>query len=167
MLGWLLVERIKDGHATTLGGASGAVAGLVAITPCAGFVGGMAPIYIGLIAGAVCYLALGIKKAFGFDDSLDVVAVHLVGGLAGALLLGLFADSAINPAVVHEGLFLGGGVTLLADQALASVVTLAYSFVVSLIIAKVIDLALGLRVTEEDEDTGLDLSQHAEVAYAD
>ena len=167
MLGWLLVERIKDGHATTLGGASGAVAGLVAITPCAGFVGGMAPIYIGLIAGAVCYLALGIKKAFGFDDSLDVVAVHLVGGLAGALLLGLFADSAINPAVVHEGLFLGGGVTLLGDQALASVVTLAYSFVVSLIIAKVIDLALGLRVSEEDEDTGLDLSQHAEVAYAD
>ena len=167
MLGWLLVERIKDGHATTLGGASGAVAGLVAITPCAGFVGGMAPIYIGLIAGAVCYLALGIKKAFGFDDSLDVVAVHLVGGLAGALLLGLFADSAINPAVVHEGLFLGGGVTLLGDQALASVVTLAYSFVVSLIIAKVIDLAIGLRVSEEDEDTGLDLSQHAEVAYAD
>ena len=167
MLGWLLVERIKDGHATTLGGASGAVAGLVAITPCAGFVGGMAPVYIGLIAGAVCYLALGIKKAFGFDDSLDVVAVHLVGGLAGALLLGLFADSAINPAVVHEGLFLGGGVTLLGDQALASVVTLAYSFVVSLIIAKVIDLALGLRVSEEDEDTGLDLTQHAEVAYAD
>jgi Amt family ammonium transporter len=167
MLGWLVVERIKDGHATTLGGASGAVAGLVAITPCAGFVGGMAPVYIGLIAGAVCYLALGIKKAFGFDDSLDVIAVHLVGGLAGALLLGLFADSAINPAVVNEGLFLGGGGSLLADQALASVVTLAYSFVASLIIAKVIDLALGLRVSEEDEDTGLDLSQHAEVAYAD
>src|SRR5262245_29586344 len=167
MLGWLIVERIKDGHATTLGGASGAVAGLVAITPCAGFVGGMAPIYIGLIAGAVCYLALGIKKAFGFDDSLDVIAVHLVGGLAGALLLGLFADANINPAVTNEGLFLGGGTSLLADQALASVVTLAYSFVASLIIAKVIDLALGLRVSEEDEDTGLDLSQHAEVAYAD
>jgi ammonium transporter, Amt family len=167
MLGWLIVERLKDGHATTLGGASGAVAGLVAITPCAGFVGGMAPVYIGLIAGAVCYLALGIKKAFGFDDSLDVIAVHLVGGLVGALLLGLFADSAINPAVVNEGLFLGGGADLLADQALASVVTLAYSFVVSLVIAKVIDLALGLRVSEEEEDTGLDLSQHAEVAYAD
>ncbi len=167
MLGWLIVERLKDGHATTLGGASGAVAGLVAITPCAGFVGGMAPVYIGLIAGAVCYLALGIKKVFGFDDSLDVIAVHLVGGLVGALLLGLFADAAINPSVVNEGLFLGGGGSLLADQALASVVTLAYSFVASLIIAKVIDLALGLRVTEEDEDTGLDLSQHAEVAYAD
>src|SRR5215510_1787727 len=165
MLGWLIVERLKDGHATTLGGASGAVAGLVAITPCAGFVGGMAPIYIGLIAGAVCYLALGIKKAFGFDDSLDVIAVHLVGGLAGALLLGLFADANINPAVTNEGLFLGGGTSLLADQALASVVTLAYSFVASLIIAKVIDLAVGLRVSEEDEDTGLDLSQHAEVAY--
>jgi Amt family ammonium transporter len=167
MLGWLIVERLKDGHATTLGGASGAVAGLVAITPCAGFVGGMAPVYIGLVAGAVCYLALGIKKAFGFDDSLDVIAVHLVGGLVGALLLGLFADANINSVVTNEGLFLGGGTSLLADQALASVVTLAYSFVASLIIAKVIDLALGLRVTEEDEDTGLDLSQHAEVAYAD
>jgi Amt family ammonium transporter len=134
MLGWLIVERLKDGHATTLGGASGAVAGLVAITPCAGFVGGMASLYIGLIAGAVCYLALGIKKTFGFDDSLDVVAVHLVGGLVGSLLLGFFADASINPAVTNEGVFLGGGGSLLADQALASVVTLAYSFVVSLII---------------------------------
>ncbi len=88
MLGWLVVERFKDGHATTLGGASGAVAGLVAITPCAGFVGGMAPIYIGLIAGAVCYLALGIKTTFGFDDSLDVIAVHLVGGLVGCAAAG-------------------------------------------------------------------------------
>jgi ammonium transporter, Amt family len=167
MLGWLVVERVKEGHATTLGGASGAVAGLVAITPCAGFVGGMAPVYIGLIAGAVCYLALGIKKAFRFDDSLDVIAVHLVGGLVGSLLLGLFADSSINPAVTNEGLFLGGGADLLLDQALASVVTLVYSFVATLIIGKVIDVTMGLRVSEEDEDTGLDLSQHAEVAYAD
>ena len=174
MLGWLVVERIKDGHATTLGGASGAVAGLVAITPCAGFVGGMAPVYIGLIAGAVCYLALGLKKAFGFDDSLDVIAVHLVGGLAGSLMLGLFADSTINPAVLAidpespvDGLFLGGGVGLLGDQAVASVVTLAFSFVVSLAIGKVIDLTMGLRISDEDEEVGLDLSQHAEVAYAD
>jgi ammonium transporter, Amt family len=167
MLGWLVVERVKEGHATTLGGASGAVAGLVAITPCAGFVGGMAPVYIGLIAGAVCYLALGIKKAFRFDDSLDVIAVHLVGGLVGSLLLGLFADSSINPAVTNEGLFLGGGADLLLDQSLASVVTLVYSFVATLIIGKVIDVTMGLRVSEEDEDTGLDLSQHAEVAYAD
>jgi Amt family ammonium transporter len=167
MLGWLVVERLKDGHATTLGGASGAVAGLVAITPCAGFVGGMAPVYIGLIAGAVCYLALGIKKAFNFDDSLDVVAVHLVGGLVGSLLLGFFADASINPVVVNEGVFLGGGADLLWDQVVASVVTLAYSFGVSLIIAKAIDLAIGLRVSDENEDLGLDLSQHAEVAYAD
>jgi ammonium transporter, Amt family len=167
MLGWLVVERIKDGHATTLGAASGAVAGLVAITPCAGFVGGMAPVYIGLFTGAVCYLALGLKKAFGFDDSLDVIAVHLVGGLVGSILLGFFADSAINGVVTNEGVFLGGGGALLWDQLVASVVTLVYSFVASLVIGKVIDLAIGLRVSEEDEDLGLDLSQHAEVAYAD
>jgi ammonium transporter, Amt family len=167
MLGWLVVERLKDGHATTLGAASGAVAGLVAITPCAGFVGGMAPLYIGLIAGAVCYLALGLKKAFGFDDSLDVVAVHLVGGLAGSLLLGFFADAAINPVVTHEGVFLGGGVTLLGDQIVASAVTLAYSFVVSLAIGLAIDATMGLRVDDTAEDEGLDLSQHAEVAYAE
>ena len=167
MLGWLVVERLKDGHATTLGAASGAVAGLVAITPCAGFVGGMAPVYIGLIAGAVCYLALGIKKTFGFDDSLDVVAVHLVGGLAGSLLLGFFADAAINPAVTNEGVFLGGGGSLLGDQIIASVVTIAYSFVVSLAIGLVIDATMGLRIDDAAEDEGLDLSQHAEVAYAE
>jgi Amt family ammonium transporter len=167
MLGWLVVERLKDGHATTLGGASGAVAGLVAITPCAGFVGGMAPVYIGLIAGAVCYLALGLKKTFGYDDSLDVVAVHLVGGLVGSLLLGFFADAAINPAVLNEGVFLGGGGSLLWDQIVASVVTLAYSFVVSVAIGLAIDATMGLRVDDTAEDEGLDLSQHAEVAYAD
>jgi Amt family ammonium transporter len=167
MLGWLVVERLKEGHATTLGGASGAVAGLVAITPCAGFVGGMAPVYIGLAAGAVCYLALGLKRTFGFDDSLDVVAVHLVGGLLGSLLLGFFADAAINPAVTNEGVFLGGGGSLLWDQVVASVVTLAYSFVVSLAIGLGIDATMGLRVDDAAEDEGLDLSQHAEVAYAD
>ena len=167
MLGWLVVERLKDGHATTLGGASGAVAGLVAITPCAGFVGGMAPLYIGLTAGAVCYLALGLKKSFGFDDSLDVVAVHLVGGLVGSLLLGFFADAAVNPVVTNEGVFLGGGGSLLWDQIVASVVTIAYSFVVSLGIGLAIDATMGLRVDDAAEDDGLDLSQHAEVAYAD
>jgi Amt family ammonium transporter len=167
MLGWLVVERIKGGHATTLGAASGAVAGLVAITPCAGFVGGMAPVYIGAVTGAVCYLALGLKKAFKFDDSLDVIAVHLVGGLVGSILLGFFADSTINGVVTNEGVFLGGGADLLVDQIVASVVTLAFSFVASIIIGKVIDLTIGLRVSDEDEDLGLDLSQHAEVAYAD
>lgn len=166
MLGWLLFERMHTGHPTTLGAASGAVAGLVAITPCAGFVGGMAPIYIGLITGAICYGALNIKKIFKFDDSLDVIAVHLVGGLAGSLLLGFFADAAINPAVTNEGVFLGGGVTLLGDQALASAVTLGYSFVVSLILAVVIDKTIGLRVTEAQEQEGLDLSQHRETAYS-
>jgi Amt family ammonium transporter len=166
MLGWLLVERIQSGHATTLGAASGAVAGLVAITPCAGFVGGMAPIYIGLIAGAVCFLALGIKRTFGFDDSLDVIAVHLVGGLVGSILLGFFADSAINGVVTNEGVFLGGGGELLLDQLIASVVTLVFSFVASFIIGKAIDATMGLRVPDPDEQSGLDLSQHAEEAYA-
>jgi ammonium transporter, Amt family len=167
MLGWLVVERIKDGHATTLGAASGAVGGLVAITPCAGFVGGMAPVYIGAVTGAVCYLALGLKKTFQFDDSLDVIAVHLVGGLVGSLLLGFFADASINSAVADEGLFLGGGTSLLVAQIVAAVVTLVFSFAASLALGKVIDLTIGLRVTEADEDLGLDLSQHAEVAYAD
>jgi Amt family ammonium transporter len=166
MLGWLIVEWIKEGKPTTLGAMSGAVAGLVAITPCAGFVGGMAGVYIGIIAGVVCCLALGIKKAFKFDDSLDVVAVHLVGGLLGSILLGLFADSSINGLVTHEGLFLGGGGELLKDQVIASVVVLAFSFVASLIIAKVIDVVIGLRVDEAAEEEGLDISQHAETAYA-
>src|SRR4029079_13062984 len=98
MLGWLIVERLHGGHATTLGAASGAVAGLVAITPCAGFVGGMSPIAIGLITGAVCYAAVSVKFKYKYDDALDVVGVHLVGGIVGSLLLGLFADKAINPA---------------------------------------------------------------------
>jgi Amt family ammonium transporter len=166
MLGWLLVERIKDGHATTLGAASGAVAGLVAITPCAGFVGGMAPIYIGAGAGAVCYLALGFKHRFRFDDSLDVVAVHLVGGLFGSIILGFFADSTVNPVVTQEGVFLGGGTDLLLDQVVAAGAVFAFSFVVSLVLGKLLDLTIGLRVPEADELVGLDLTQHAETAYA-
>ncbi len=165
MLTWLIVEKVREGKPTTLGAASGAVAGLVAITPCAGFVGGMAPIYIGAIAGAVCCFALSLKKLGKFDDSLDVVAVHLVGGLVGSILLGFFADSAINGGVTNEGVFLGGGTELLVDQIVASVVVLAFSFVASLIIAKGIDMTMGLRVSEADEDEGLDLSQHAETAY--
>jgi ammonium transporter, Amt family len=165
MLGWLVVERLKGGHATTLGAASGVVAGLVAITPCAGYVGGLAPIVIGALAGAICYLAISLKNRFGYDDSLDVVGVHLVGGLAGSLLLGLFADLSVNEAG-HDGLFFGGGADLLWDQVVASVVTLVYSFVVSFAIAKVLDVTIGIRVTEDDEQTGLDLSQHAETAYA-
>src|SRR5688572_3148342 len=115
LLTWILVERIRGGHATTLGAASGAVAGLVAITPCAGFVNTTGALLIGAAAGVVCLLAIGIKGAAGFDDSLDVVAVHLVGGLLGSIALGLFADSAVNELVTNEGLFLGGGGDLLLD----------------------------------------------------
>ncbi len=166
MLGWLVVERFREGKATTLGAMSGAVAGLVAITPCAGFVGGMAPVYIGFLAGLICCFALGIKKTFKFDDSLDVIAVHLVGGIVGSILLGFFADATINPAVTNEGVFFGGGAELLKDQVIASVVVLAFSFVATLIIGKVIDMAMGLRVDEAAEEEGLDISQHAETAYA-
>ena len=119
MLGWLLFERLRGGHATTLGAASGAVAGLVAITPCAGYVGGMVPIYIGLIAGAICFFACSIKFRFGYDDALDVVGVHLVGGIVGSLLLGLFADRAFNPAITHQGVFVNGSWELMGDQIIA------------------------------------------------
>ncbi len=167
MLSWLLVERVRGGHATTLGAASGAVAGLVAITPCAGFVGGMAPIYIGAITGALCCFAIGLKRRFGFDDSLDVIGVHLVGGIAGSLLLGLFADKSVN-ALGADGLFFGGGAALLGNQAVAVIATVAFSGVVTFAIVKVLDKVMqgGIRVSDEDEETGLDLSQHSEVGYA-
>jgi len=167
MIGWLIVERLKSGHATTLGAASGVVAGLVAITPCAGFVAGMAPVYIGLIAGALCYLAVSLKFRFGYDDSLDVVGVHLVGGVAGSILLGLFADISVNE-FGRDGVFLGGGWGLFGDQIVAVVATIVYSFVVTYLILFVLSKVIpgGIRVTPEDEDVGLDQTQHAETGYA-
>ena len=164
MLAWLLVEKLRAGHATTLGAASGAVAGLVAITPCAGFVGGAAPIIIGLVAGAVCYLALTLKTRFNFDDSLDVVAVHLIGGITGALLLGLFADTKVN-SLGFDGVLFGGGSKLLVNQLIAIGATFVFSFVVTWVVAKILDGTIGLRVNQEDELVGLDQSQHAESAY--
>ncbi len=164
MLSWLVVEKLVAGHATTLGAASGAVAGLVAITPCAGFVGGMAPVFIGLAAGAVCYAALKLKAKLRLDDSLDVIAVHLVGGTLGALLLGLFADKGVN-ALGADGLFFGGGIVLLGKQALAVLVTFVFSFVVTYIVARILDRTIGLRISDDDEQIGLDQSQHAETAY--
>jgi Amt family ammonium transporter len=164
MLAWLLVEKLRAGHATTLGAASGAVAGLVAITPCAGFVGGVAPIIIGLVAGAVCYLALTLKSRFNFDDSLDVVAVHLIGGISGALLLGLFADTRVN-SLGFDGVLFGGGSKLLVNQLIAIAATFAFSFIVTWVVAKILDATIGLRVSQEDELVGLDQSQHAEAAY--
>ena len=164
MLAWLFVEKLRAGHATTLGAASGAVAGLVAITPCAGFVGGAAPIIIGLVAGAVCYLALTLKTRFNFDDSLDVIAVHLVGGIIGALLLGLFADTKVN-SLGFDGVLFGGGSKLLVNQLIAIGATFVFSFVVTWVVAKILDATIGLRVNQEDELVGLDQSQHAESAY--
>ena len=164
MLAWLVVEKVKTGHATTLGAASGAVAGLVAITPCAGFVGGMAPVIIGAVSGAVCYLALRLKMRFKFDDSLDVIAVHLVGGILGSVLLGLFSDTSVN-SLGFDGVFSGGGTELLVNQVLAVVVTFAFSFLVTYAVARVLNATMGIRVSPEDELAGLDQSQHAEAAY--
>jgi ammonium transporter, Amt family len=166
MLGWLVVERLKGGHATTLGAASGAVAGLVAITPCAGYVGGLSPVIIGFVAGAACFMAIQLKYRFGYDDALDVVGVHLVGGIVGSLLLGLFADKAVNPDFGADGAFFGGGVQLLGYQAAAVLATLAWSGVVSFVLAKVISATIGLRCSDDEEIAGLDLSQHAETAYS-
>ena len=164
MLSWLLIERKRAGHATTLGAASGAVAGLVAVTPCAGFVGGASPLIIGALAGLICYLALGFKARFNLDDSLDVIAVHLVGGIVGTLLLGLFADTSINPDG-FDGLLFGGGFELLKDQAVAAVAVMAFSFGLTWVIATVIAKTVGLRVDEHAERVGLDQSLHAESAY--
>ena len=164
MLAWLVVEKLRAGHATTLGAASGAVAGLVAITPCAGFVGGAAPIIIGLVAGAVCYLALTLKTRFNFDDSLDVIAVHLVGGILGALLLGFFSDTKVN-SLGFDGVLFGGGSKLLVNQLIAIGATFVFSFAITWAAAKILDATIGLRVSAEDELVGLDQSQHAEAAY--
>ena len=164
MLGWLLIEKLKAGHATTLGAVSGAVAGLVAITPCAGFVSTSSALLIGLAAGAICYLSLALKNRFGFDDSLDVIAVHLIGGLLGSLLLGLFSDTTIN-SLGADGLFNGGGSSLLSKQLLASVAVFAFSFGVTYIVAIIVNKTMGLRVTHDEEMVGLDQSQHAETAY--
>jgi Amt family ammonium transporter len=167
MIGWLIVERLKAGHATTLGAASGAVAGLVAITPCAGFVGGMSPVIIGLIAGVVCYLAIGLKFKYKYDDALDVIAVHLVGGIIGSILLGFFADKAVNEAG-KDGVFYGGGWHLFQEQVIAVVVVFAFSFVLSGAFGLILNRTVrgGMRVSEDEEDEGLDLTEHREVAYA-
>jgi Amt family ammonium transporter len=163
MLGWLLVERIRDGRPTSLGGASGVVAGLVAITPSCSSVSPVGAIVVGAVAGAVCALAVSIKFRLGFDDSLDVVAVHLIGGLAGTLLVGLLATSAA-PAGVN-GLFYGGGLDQLWRQAVAAFAVMAFSFVGALIIALVLKYTIGLRVDGEAERTGIDETEHAEAGY--
>jgi len=162
-LSWVIAEWAIQGKPTTLGAVSGALAGLVAITPGAGFVGPGSAIVIGLVAGVICYLGVIAKSKLGYDDALDVVAVHGLGGLWGALATGLFASIAWNPGGA-DGLFFGNP-KLLAIQAYGAVATIAYSMIVTFIILKVIDVIVGLRVTEEDEEQGLDLTQHSETGY--
>jgi Amt family ammonium transporter len=165
LIGWLVVEQIRDGKPTTLGAASGAVAGLVAITPACGFVNPLGAIAVGVIAGAVCALAVGLKYRFGFDDSLDVVGVHLVGGIIGTLLIGFFGTTSVNSASVANGLFYGGGFAQLGRQAIAAGSVLVYSFVVAALLALAIKKTIGFRVDTESEVTGIDEGEHAETAY--
>ncbi len=162
--GWILVERYRDGKPTTLGVASGAVAGLVAITPACAFIEPWAAILVGLAAGVVCCYAIGIKHRIGFDDSLDVVGVHLVGGAFGAVSLGFLAAYPLLDGQ-RKGLFYGGGVAQLGVQALGPVAVGLYSFTVAWILGKIIDKTMGFRISGEDEATGVDVTQHAETAY--
>ncbi len=163
MLAWLLTERIRDGHATTLGAASGIVAGLVAITPSCSSVNILGALVIGVLAGVVCALAVGLKYRFGFDDSLDVVGVHLVGGIIGTLMVGVIADPSAPAGV--ESILYGGSLTQLGKQAVGAGAVLAYSLVGTAIIAYAIKLTVGLRVDDETEATGIDEGEHAETAY--
>jgi Amt family ammonium transporter len=158
-----MMEWIYRGKPTTLGAASGAVAGLVAITPGSGFVGPMPALFIGFIAGILCYVGVVTKNRFSYDDSLDVVGVHGVGGTWGALATGLFASKAINDAG-NNGLFFGNP-GLFGIQALAVVATWVYAFGVTFVLLKILDWTMGLRVSDEEEESGLDLSQHSETGY--
>jgi len=164
LLGWVLVEKLRDGHPTSLGAASGAISGLVAITPACAFVAPWAAVVIGLFAGIFCALAVGLKYLLNIDDSLDVVGVHLVGGIWGCLSIGFFGSKAINNLGL-DGIFYGGGTTLLGKQAFGAFFVLAYSFIVTLIIGFIIDKTIGFRVKPEAEVAGIDYDQHAETGY--
>ncbi|MFF2077064.1 ammonium transporter [Kitasatospora sp. NPDC058162] len=163
LIGWLVFEKIKHGAFTTLGAASGAVAGLVAITPACGSVSPLGAVAIGLIAGVACAAAVSLKYRWGFDDSLDVVGVHAVGGAIGSLLIGLFATGGVGQTA--KGLFYGGGLGQLGKQAMGVAVVAAYSFVLSWLLAKAVDKLVGFRVPEEVEVAGIDQAEHAESAY--
>ncbi len=157
LLSWLLVEKIRDGHATSLGAASGVVAGLVAITPACAAVNASGALIIGFVAGAICALSVGLKFKFGFDDSLDVVAVHLVGGIVGTVMIGFVG--------VDVGLFNGGGTEQLVKQVIGVGAVFAYSFIATMIIGKIVDLTIGFRISQDQEVAGIDLAIHAERAY--
>jgi Amt family ammonium transporter len=162
-LAWLVTEKIRDGHPTSLGAASGVVAGLVAITPSCSSVSPIGAIIVGLVAGVLCALAIGLKYKLGYDDSLDVVGVHLVGGLWGTLSVGFLAN-ADAPAGV-DGLFYGGGVDQLWRQAVGAFAVLLYSFVLTFIIGFILQKTIGFRINEEDEMEGIDSTEHAETGY--
>ena len=164
ILGWLLVERLRNGHPTSLGAASGAVAGLVAITPACAFVDPWAAVVIGFVAGILCSLAVGLKYVFNIDDSLDVVGVHLVGGIWGSLSVGIFGSAAVN-SIGLDGVLYGGGTTLLMKQLLGVGLVFAYSFIATLIIGFAIEKTMGFRIKRENELEGIDLVEHAESAY--
>ena len=165
MIGWLVLEKRLTKKATTLGAASGAVAGLVAITPAAGFLSPLPALLLGATAGVVSLFAIRLKFRFKYDDSLDVVAVHYVGGVIGTLFVGLFAAAAVNPAVRHQGLLLGGGLTQLTRQGVGVLAATAFAFTATYAIAWVLRATMGLRVEPDEESEGLDSSQHAETAY--
>ena len=164
MLAWLLTERIRDGHATSLGAASGIVAGLVAITPSCSSVNVLGALAIGFVAGVLCALAVGLKFKFGFDDSLDVVGVHLVGGLYGHPAHRLWSRTRRRRAAV-DGLFYGGGFDQLWRQAVGAFAVLVYSVIVTTILALILKFTIGLRLDAEDEVTGIDEAEHAETGY--
>lgn len=166
-LAWVVTEWIRDGRPTNLGAASGIVTGLVAVTPAAGYVSGIAPIVIGLVAGVVCCYAVRLKTKLRYDDALDVVGVHFVGGLVGSLLIGFFANPKFFEAEFDTGLFYGGDSGLLVEQAIANGSAIVWSFVMTFVIMKVLDIAMGVRVEEQAELTGLDLALHSETAYHD
>jgi Amt family ammonium transporter len=162
LIGWLITERIRDGHPTSLGAASGVVAGLVAITPACANVSPVGALGLGLVAGAASALAVGLKFRWGFDDSLDVVGVHLVSGIIGTVALGFIATPVDGAG---GGLFYGGGLTQLWAQLAAAGIAIAYSAILTLLIALAIHKTMGFRVSQEQEAVGVDLSLHAETAY--
>jgi len=166
-LAWIVVEWLRDGRPSNLGAASGIVAGLVAITPAAGYVSGIAPIAIGAAAGVVCCYAVRLKTKLGYDDALDVVGVHFVGGLVGSLLIGFFANPTFFEGSFSAGIFYGGSTKLLVEQALANGVAIVWSFVLTFIIMKALAATIGVRADEQAELTGLDLALHSETAYHD
>jgi Amt family ammonium transporter len=168
ILAWLITEKIRDGKATSLGAASGIVAGLVAITPAAAAVDTWGAIAIGFVAGVLCALAIGLKYKLGYDDAFDVVGVHLVGGLTGTILIGLFATTnqgAWYPDGAMDGLFYGGGATQLVTQIVVALIAAVFSFVLTYVIGLIIKAIGGLRLSEEVEVGGIDLAVHGESAY--